>query len=246
MQIYCLYQTLAAFDSGWKQFPHHYLLYAAQGAFQLEVATLRWLLPPQRAAWIAAHVPIRIHCQSAVVCSSLIVPPSSFDLPIADCRVFSVSAMAQAMLEHAKRWPQSAEFDPKAERFLLALADVCLELATQPDNFWLPVAQSTDLQLALDYSLAQLEQPITLAMAAQAGAMAERTLARRCASELGLSWRAYLHRARMIRATELLLASNLPILEVALAIGFESVTSFSSAFRQFSGQAPRQFRQGYA
>ncbi len=246
MQIYCLYQTLAAFDSGWKQFPHHYLLYAAQGAFQLELATMHWLLPPQRAAWIAANVPIRIHCQTAVVCSSLIFPPNCLDLPIADCRVFSVSAMAQAMLEHAKRWPQTAEYDPKAERFLYALGDVCLDLATQPDGFWLPVAQSVDLQLALDYTRAQLDQPISLAMAAKAAAMAERTLARRCASELGLSWRTYLHRARMIRATELLLASDLPILEVALAVGFESVKSFSSAFRQFTGQAPRYFRQSYA
>lgn len=243
MHSYCLYQELTAFDSGWKQFPHHYLLYAAQGAFQLEVATMQWLLPPQRAAWIAAHVPIRIHCQTSIICSSLIFPLGTLDLPIADCRVFSVSAMAQAMLDYAKRWPQAAASDPKAERFLAALADVCLELAAQSDVFWLPIAQSADLQMALDYTRTHLEHTISSAMAAKAGAMAERTLARRCANELGLSWRSYLHRARMIRATELLLASKLAILEVALAVGFESVNSFTAAFRQFTGQAPRQFRQ---
>ena len=49
-----------AFDSGWVQFPGHYLLYASTGAFQLEVGNVRWLLPPQRAAWVAAGTPLRL------------------------------------------------------------------------------------------------------------------------------------------------------------------------------------------
>src|SRR5436309_3640724 len=49
-----------AFDSGWVQFPGHYLLYASTGAFHLEVGHARWLLPPQRAAWVAAGTPLRL------------------------------------------------------------------------------------------------------------------------------------------------------------------------------------------
>jgi hypothetical protein len=43
----------AAFCSGWLIFAGHYLIYASTGVFRLEVSGRRWLLPPQRAAWVA-------------------------------------------------------------------------------------------------------------------------------------------------------------------------------------------------
>ena len=54
------YQEFAALAGDWRTFPRHYLLYASSGVFRLEVAQMQWLLPPQRAAWIAADVPIRV------------------------------------------------------------------------------------------------------------------------------------------------------------------------------------------
>ena len=46
-------QNLPALDSGWHTFPGHYLLYASTGTFTLAVEDRQWLLPPQRAAWVA-------------------------------------------------------------------------------------------------------------------------------------------------------------------------------------------------
>jgi transcriptional regulator GlxA family with amidase domain len=240
---YALFQELAPFDAGWKPFPHHYLLYAASGTFHVEVALVRWLLPPQRAAWIAAHVPIHIMSRTPVTCCSIIFAPTFLSLPVQDCRVFTMSSLARHMIHYAMRWGADRDTtDSAADRFFRVLADVCLELATQPDQFWLPRAQSPELHHALSYTLQHLADDLLFADVARAVAVSERTLARRFATELHMTWRQFTHRARMIHATELLAESQASVIEVAYATGFASVSAFTSAFRHFIGLTPRQFR----
>ncbi len=242
---YGLLQTFAPFDSGWRPFPHHYLLYAAAGAFHLELPRARWLLPPHRAAWIAAGTTIRIACSAPVTCCSVIFAPQQLPPPVADCRVFSVAPLAREMIAYAMRWgPQHAEPDPAAERFFLALADVCRELAAAPDQLWLPQARSPELRQALDFTLDNLaDSALTLGAVAQAAAISERTLARRCAAELHMTWSQFVQRARILRAAELLAAAPVSVLEVADAVGLQSVSAFSAAFRAIIGEPPGQYRQ---
>ena len=244
---YGLYQELAPFDSGWKPFRHHYLLYASSGTFHLDVAHTQWLLPPQRAAWIAVGVPVRITARTPVTCCSVIYAPVVLPQPVATCRVFVVSALAREMIRYAMRWGADRDCaDAVAERYFHTLADVCQELAVEPDRFWLPRAQSMELQRALDDTREHLEEHRTFAEVACVVALSERTLTRRFADELHMTWRQYLHRARMIRATELLTESALSVSEIALATGFTSLSAFTTAFRQFAGSAPRVFRQQQA
>jgi len=241
---YALYQELPPLDSGWKPFPHHYLLYASAGTFHRDVAQTQWLLPPQRAAWVAAGVPIRIASRTPVTCCSVIYAPTVLPPPVATCRVFAVSALAREMIRYAMRWgADRGVHDTQAERYFQVLADVCQELAAQPDRFWLPRAQSRELQRALDYVLERLEEHLAFTSVARAVALSERTLARRFASELGMTWRQFTQRARMIRATELLIETATPVSAIAPAVGFASLSAFTNAFRQFAGATPRSFRQ---
>src|SRR4051794_21906264 len=92
---YGFHQMFTALDGNWRAFPNHYLLYAATGAFRLEVAQTQWLLPPQRAAWIAADVPIRVTIQAPVTSSSVLFAKQSIPTPAFDCRVFAISALAR-------------------------------------------------------------------------------------------------------------------------------------------------------
>jgi len=128
-----------AFDSGWRTFPGHYLLYASTGAFHLEVQNLRWLLPPQRAAWVAADVPLRLSAQGPGTTSSVLFAKSSIPAPDFTSRVFGVSTLAREMLLYAARWgPERDAEDTAADTFFLALATVCSELAADADELWLP------------------------------------------------------------------------------------------------------------
>lgn len=54
---------------------------------------------------------------------------------------------------------------------------------------------------------------------------------------------AYLSERRIERAQDLLRATNLTVTEVCHAVGFSSLGSFSTRFRQITGESPRDFQQ---
>jgi transcriptional regulator GlxA family with amidase domain len=54
---------------------------------------------------------------------------------------------------------------------------------------------------------------------------------------------AYLSERRVERAQDLLRATNLSVTEVCHAVGFSSLGSFSSRFRQITGENPSAFQQ---
>lgn len=231
-------------DTGWRTFPYHYLLYASSGTAHLTVATAQWWLPPHRAAWIAADVPIRVQIHAPITSCSVLfskgfIPPPSFD-----CRVFTVSVLARSMLLHAMRWgAERSENDQEADRFFLVLATICRDLAAHPDHFWLPRPQSTELAQAIAYTLEHLADGPTFAEAARTAGISDRTLARRFAAETRMTWRQFVQRARMIRTTALLAETELSVTEIAYTVGFESVSSFMSAFRAFANETPTQYRK---
>ncbi|GAA0369744.1 hypothetical protein GCM10009541_10320 [Micromonospora gifhornensis] len=62
----------------------------------------------------------------------------------------------------------------------------------------------------------------------------------------GLSPAAYLSQRRIERAQDLLRATNLTVTEVCYAVGFASLGSFSSRFRELVGESPREFQRRWA
>ena len=54
---------------------------------------------------------------------------------------------------------------------------------------------------------------------------------------------AYLSQRRVERAQDLLRATNLTVTEVCHAVGFTSLGSFSSRFKEITGETPRDFQQ---
>jgi AraC-like DNA-binding protein len=239
------YQEFAALDSGWRTFPKHYLLYASSGVFRLEVANAQWLLPPQRAALIAADVEIRVSIRAPVTCCSVLFSKDA--LPgLPNCRVFALSPLAREMIRYAMRWgPDRAVEDAAADSFFQALATVCNELAATPDQSWLPRPRSAELTRAVEHTLARLDAPLSFGEVAHAALVSERTLARRFAEETNMTWRQFLRRARMIRAMELLAAGDANVTETVAAIGFDSLSAFITAFRSFTGETPAQYRRRF-
>jgi AraC-like DNA-binding protein len=130
-----------------------------------------------------------------------------------------------------------------ANAWFAALADVCRELASVPDPTWLPRARSEAVKRAMDFTLEHLDETPGVKQVAAAAFVSERTLARRFTDELNMSWLQFLHRARMIRATELLLDPEANITTVGLAVGFASTSAFIHAFKAFSGRTPLQYRR---
>jgi len=85
--------------------------------------------------------------------------------------------------------------------------------------------------------------PLNLeAMAAESG-YSKYHFARGFSAAYGETPRAYLTRRRMERAQDLLRAANLSVTEICFLVGFESLGSFSSCFKQLTGKSPSGYRE---
>jgi len=231
----------APFDTGVRQFNQHYLLYASSGCFNLQIDDKHWLLPPQRAAMIAAHTDVRIWTSAPATSSSVLFSSTVMPTPPAACRVFACSSLAMEMIRFAMRWDaQRNPVDSQADAFFASLVTVCDELAETPAQTWLPYAKSKELARALEFTLAHLHDSLTVGQVAEASFMSRRTLARRFSDEIGFTWPQFLRRARMIRAAELLSTPQANTTLVAHAVGFASVSAFISGYKSFFGETPMQ------
>ncbi|MEZ4299939.1 MAG: AraC family transcriptional regulator [Polyangiaceae bacterium] len=138
--------------------------------------------------------------------------------------------------------PHRPAVTPLEDTFFRTLGALAVEWTSAPLPFHLPVARTPELARAMDHLLTDLSAPHTLAAAARAAALSERTLARRFHDEADTTFRDYLQRARLLRATELLAAPAARITEVALAVGFDSPAAFTRAFTTFLG-SPSTYRR---
>lgn len=64
-------------------------------------------------------------------------------------------------------------------------------------------------------------------------------------STTGLSPREYLLNRRMSKGRELLYSTNLPVFEIACAVGYKNATPFSKNFAKYYGLTPTIYRQKY-
>jgi len=243
---FAIRRRVASLDSGWLTLPGAYLLYAREGAFRLETGDRQGLLPPHRAAWVPASTPFRLTADRPVESASILfLTASGLEFP-RECCFFSVSPLAREMIVYATRWGEGRDpNDESADRFFLAVADVCLELSRNPEHLWLPLVRSEFLKKALDYVVAHLADPLTPSSVASAVHTSARTLSRQLSRETTMTLGQFVQRARMLKAMELLGGTDLTVLEIVYAVGLNSPGSFALAFRELVQETPLQYRKRF-
>jgi AraC-like DNA-binding protein len=227
---------------GWHAHTRHQLLYAFSGTLRLEAGNGLYLLPPQRAVWIPAGVLHRTTLKQ-VRSGSVFLAPSLVPTETARVRIIAAAPIVREMVRYALRWPASRDpCDQLANAWFRTIGLLCAEWIRDEMPFHLPAARTGQVAMAMEYTLENLESATTGA-AAQAAALSERHFRRRFTAETGIPWRLFLHQARMLRAMELLVEADAHITDVALAVGFNSLSAFANSFRRFSGQTPSQYRR---
>lgn len=102
------------------------------------------------------------------------------------------------------------------------------------------------LKRVMDYIDAHLDEPITLADLGAAAKLTRMHFAAQFRATTGLRPHEYLLRQRIERAKTLLLDDDLAIVEVALAVGFQTQAHFTTIFGRFVGETPYQWRRARA
>ncbi len=221
----------------------HYLLCASRGALRLEAHGKSWVLPPARAALIAAGEPIQVTIPHPVTTSSVLFDPDFAPEPPAPLTVFDLSPLARALVSECVLWPQAAEPLPSYARSVFgALAAVAWRLAEHSQPVTVPAGRSPELRQALTITSEQLAEDVRFEDVARVVGLAPRSLARRFEDECGMTWRAVVRRMRVLRAIEELAAGEESVATIAHAVGYTSVSAFNAGFRDLTGRTPTQYR----
>jgi AraC-like DNA-binding protein len=102
------------------------------------------------------------------------------------------------------------------------------------------------LRRARDHADRHYTEPLDLDTLAAVAGLSKYHFQRLFTATYGLSPAAHLSQRRVERAQDLLRATNLTVTEVCHAVGFSSLGSFSSRFRELVGESPSEFQRRYA
>lgn len=231
------------FASDAHQHDKHQLLYARSGTMFVVTGSERWMLPPERAAWIPARTKHVVTSTTGIELRTIYFSRSLVKATRAPA-VFDAPVLAREMILHAMRWGPASLSSTLRDSFFRSLAELVIEWldARSGRTLSLPRAKSADLERAMAFVEANLAE-VTAESAAKAAGMSVRSLSRRFDDETGLTFRSYLQTARMLYAMELLAKSpTASISATAYAVGFQSAASFTAAFSERCGETPREYR----
>jgi transcriptional regulator GlxA family with amidase domain len=155
-----------------------------------------------------------------------------------------VAPILREMMIYASRWPVGRQAGPDAvaDSYFRALAHLVHEWLDREQPFHLPTSRDPLVAAIMRYTDAHLES-VTSDDVCRAVSVSERTLRRRFHLETGMTWRQYLLHSRLLQAMTMLERTDDTVLTVATAIGFDSVSAFTRAFRGYAGQTPSAFRR---
>lgn len=217
------------------------LVFALSGVMLVRTGSMLWSVPPQRALWVPPGQLHTIEMLSLVEMRTVYFQP----VLIAQCAGFlrqdEVHAVVASLLLKALI---VGLFDDKQSvdaHGLMARLLLCTLRATALLPTYLPMPKSTRLQGALKKLLVSNDWQLTLPDIAAHAAMSERTFCRHFKADVGIIFRAWRQRARILSSLDMLAADS-SVKSIASAMQFASPAAYVSAFRALLGCAPNVFR----
>jgi AraC-like DNA-binding protein len=214
------------------------LAFAAAGVMTVATGGGRWVVPPHRGLWIPPGTVHSVRASTGLAMRTLYVEPDAArDLPQELC-VVDVSPLLRELILAAAEFPVIWEENGREARIMALILDEIRALPVLPLH--LPRPQDPRLARLCAAVEAAPADPWTLEDAGARVGASVRTLARLCQRELGMSFGAWVRRARLLVALERL-AQGEPVTAVALDCGYESPSAFAQMFRQHIGWAPSRY-----
>lgn len=102
------------------------------------------------------------------------------------------------------------------------------------------------LRALREHIATHLDEDLTLALLARRAGMSTSCFSRWFRDQTGMTPHAFVIEARVARAKALLRESDLPLIDVALAVGFSSQSCLNVTFRRRAGITPAEYRAEFS
>ncbi len=230
------------FPDGNRVAPHRHrraqLVFAAQGVMEVWTPQGSWVVPPNRAVWMPAETEHAIRSRGDVAMRTLYVRADiAASLP-RQCCVVAVSPLLRELILRAVELPLLYDEAGPEARVMALILDEIRALPVLPLHLpWPGDARLKRLCAAIHEDPASER---TLEEWAQGVGASSRTLARLFRKETGMSFGAWRQQVRLVDALGRL-ATGQKVTAVALDLGYQSPSAFTSMFRRALGRAPTRY-----
>ena len=230
------------YPAGWHILPHahtqHQLIYAVRGVMVVQAEAGRWVVPPTRAIWMVAGMAHEIRCIGEVHMRSLLVAPDAAPNLLGQTQAVGISPLLRELIRAAMALRQPYAPGTRDDRIMRLILDEARALPVLP--LYLQMPSDPRLLRICELLQRQLDDASTMADWARRLAVDMKTIQRLFLKETGMTFGQWRQQARLLRALELL-ATGEKVIDVALALGYESPSAFATMFRKQFGQRPSQY-----
>lgn len=209
-------------------------LYGASGLMEVVTDDGAWVVPPHNGVWIPAQKPHRVRMVGVTTCS-LYIAPDAAPRQGSKCEVLVVSPLLRQLLQEAVDIPASYD-EVGRDGLVMRLALREIELAAVLPYF-APIPSEPKLSALC---IAFLHNPNIRALAGDWAAQmhqSERTFTRFFRAETGMSFGEWRQQACVVYAMSKL-ASGSSVTSVAIELGYDSPSAFSTMFKRRQGHSP--------
>jgi AraC-like DNA-binding protein len=217
------------------------LLAVTRGLLVVEAGSQRWMFPSQRCAWIppdCRHAARSVG--SAAGAMVYLSAETCRGLPRIPC-MFSSSQLLFGIVDRVLSWDPRQPLNSAQKRLISTLRDEIRQPERQPLR--LPIPRERRLARVAHALLSDIADDRTLDEWARVAGMARRSFMRAFSAEVGLSFGRWRQQARLFAALEML-ARQQSVTEVAIAVGYDSVSAFIEMFRTMLGSTPQAYFRG--
>lgn len=224
--------------TGWHSHPRGQLLYAIEGVMEVRLEDGTWIVPPNRALWIAANSRHDVRMCGDVKMRTVYIDAAIVgNLPDRDC-VINVSPLLRELIVGAVGVPAGYDEDSRNGRLMRLMLD---ELrASDVLALHLPLPSDPRAKTISDALIAQPGDSSTAAQWGRKLGIAPKTIHRLFLKETGMSFAQWRQQARLLFALRRI-ANGEKIIDVAFDCGYASQSAFTVMFKKHFGVPPSNF-----
>jgi AraC-like DNA-binding protein/mannose-6-phosphate isomerase-like protein (cupin superfamily) len=214
------------------------LVYAVHGVMMVAAEGGQWIVPPTRAIWMPAGVVHMIRCIGVVHMRSIYVRPDAAPQLPGRAHAVGVSPLLRELIQAATEVLPPYREDSRDGRLMRLLLDELHALPVLP--LYLPQPVDARLRRICARLSERPDDVATLADWAVDLGIDAKTIQRLFARETGMTFGQWRQQARLLHGLERLAIGD-KVVDVALALGYDSPSAFAAMFKRQFGETPSAF-----
>jgi AraC-like DNA-binding protein/mannose-6-phosphate isomerase-like protein (cupin superfamily) len=214
------------------------LAYSCSGVMHIETDSGIFVIPPEQALWIPQGVTHQHFCKNKVSYRSLHIDAKFSEILGNKVRPLSVDPLLKSLILEISNWPKNYEETEQTQRFVLVLLDRLA--AAKSNELFMPTIRDKRLLPIIETLNQEPENKITIEQWAVKVGASSRTLNRLFNQNYGMGFSRWKQKLRILKSLELL-NSNMPLIDIAFELGYESTSAFITSFKKHLGCSPKRY-----